>query len=123
MLNSANETIPTFGVPFVKKGRGRPPKPKDPLAVKSTDATRGRPPSKTISTNWHNIKDKTERSKQQNIEASRRFRKNKKIKLVNIQSEEQETVEKNKKLKAAVLNLERQITTLKNLMLEKSRER
>ena len=46
----------------VKRGRGRPPKPKDPLTdMEKNDgaaATRGRPAVKDISTNWHCIEDK-----------------------------------------------------------------
>ena len=46
----------------IKRGRGRPPKPKDPLTdMEKNDgavATRGRPAVKDISTNWHCIQDK-----------------------------------------------------------------
>ena len=46
----------------IKRGRGRPPKPKDPLTdMEKNDgavATRGRPAVKDISTNWHCIENK-----------------------------------------------------------------
>jgi hypothetical protein len=46
----------------IKRGRGRPPKPKDPLTdMEKNDgavAARGRPAVKDISTNWHCIEDK-----------------------------------------------------------------
>ena len=53
------------------------------------------------------------------MEASRRFRKNKKSRMQNIESEEQDVAAKNKKLKGILLDLERRVNTLRRLMLEK----
>ena len=52
------------------------------------------------------------------MEASRRFRKNKKSRMQNIESEEQDVVAKNKKLKGILLELERRRDTMRTLMLE-----
>ena len=107
----------------IKRGRGRPPKPKDPMTSPEKNngvaARRGRPAIKDISTNWHSIEDKIERSKQQNVEASRRFRKNKKTRMLISQSQEQIITERNAKLKSVLLDLERKVETLRRLMLEK----
>jgi len=67
---------------------------------------------------YHNIKDKKERKKAQNVEAARRYRDKKKAESDSIFAEEALLAEKNKALKSKAAEIENEVKTLKKLMVE-----
>lgn len=67
---------------------------------------------------YHNIKDKKERKKAQNVEAARRYRDKKKAESDTVFAEEELLAEKNKALKSKAAEIENEVKTLKKLMVE-----
>merc|ERR1712176_1071820 len=89
----------------------------------SPKSSKGRPPVKRTKAKSSRkaapyIKDKKERKKLQNVEATRRYRDKKKSELNDVESEEQQLAEKNKGLKSEVADLEVKVRTMKQLMVE-----
>merc|ERR1712018_690690 len=67
---------------------------------------------------YHNIKDKKERKKAQNVEAARRYRDKKKAESDSVFAEEAQLAERNKKLRSKAAEIENEVKTLKKLMIE-----
>jgi hypothetical protein len=67
---------------------------------------------------YHNIRDKKERKKCQNVEAARRYRDKKKAEADVVESEESILDGKNKALKSKAAEIENELKTLKKLMVE-----
>lgn len=67
---------------------------------------------------YHNIKDKRERKKAQNVEAARRYRDKKKAESDSVFAEEAMLAEKNKVLRSKAAEIENEVKTLKKLMIE-----
>jgi len=67
---------------------------------------------------YHNIKDKKERKKAQNVEAARRYRDKKKAESDSVFAEEAQLAERNKKLRSKAAEIENEVKTLKKLMVE-----
>jgi len=67
---------------------------------------------------YHNIKDKKERKKAQNVEAARRYRDKKKAESDSVFAEEALLDAKNKALKSKAAEIENEVKTLKKLMVE-----
>ena len=65
---------------------------------------------------YHNIKDKKERKKAQNVEAARRYRDKKKAESDSVFAEEAQLAERNKKLRSKAAEIENEVKTLKKLM-------
>ena len=61
-------------------------------------------------------KDKKERKKQQNLEASRRYRDKKKSEFMNVENVEQTLADKNKDLKSELADLEVKVRTMKQII-------
>ena len=74
-------------------------------------------PDDKLST-YHNIKDKKERKKAQNVEAARRYRDKKKAESDSVFAEEAQLAERNKKLRSKAAEIENEVKTLKKLMIE-----
>jgi len=106
-----------------------PSKRKKRAAVKNTKTKSGRVEKITPKTNgkkrgpyklstYHNIKDKKERKKAQNVEAARRYRDKKKAESDSVFAEEALLAERNKKLRSRAAEIENEVKTLKKLMIE-----
>jgi len=67
---------------------------------------------------YHNIKDKKERKKAQNVEAARRYRDKKKAESDCVFAEEVMLSERNKALRSKAAEIENEVKTLKKLMME-----
>merc|ERR1712039_634141 len=104
-------------------------KRKKRAAVKNTKTKSGRVEKVTPKTNgkkrgpyklstYHNIKDKKERKKAQNVEAARRYRDKKKAESDCVFAEEVMLSEKNKALRSKAAEIENEVKTLKKLMME-----
>jgi len=106
-----------------------PSKRKKKAAVKNSKTKCGRVDKITPKTNgrkrgpyklstYHNIKDKRERKKAQNVEAARRYRDKKKAETDSVFAEETKLAEKNKALRSKAAEIENEVKTLKKLMIE-----
>merc|ERR1712045_90759 len=104
-------------------------KRKKRAAVKNTKTKSGRVEKITPKNNgkkrgpyklstYHNIKDKKERKKAQNVEAARRYRDKKKAESDFVFAEEAQLAERNKKLRSKAAEIENEVKTLKKLMVE-----
>merc|ERR1712045_136853 len=104
-------------------------KRKKRAAVKNTKTKSGRVEKITPKNNgkkrgpyklstYHNIKDKKERKKAQNVEAARRYRDKKKAESDSVFAEETKLAEKNKALRSKAAEIENEVRTLKKLMVE-----
>lgn len=104
-------------------------KRKKRAAVKNTKTKSGRVEKITPKNNgkkrgpyklstYHNIKDKKERKKAQNVEAARRYRDKKKAESDSVFAEEAQLAERNKKLRSKAAEIENEVKTLKKLMIE-----
>jgi len=97
-----------------KKAVAKNTKPKCGRVDKITPKKRG--PYK-LST-YHNIKDKKERKKAQNVEAARRYRDKKKVESDSEFAVEAVLTKRNKALKSKAAEIENEVKTLKKLMIE-----
>merc|ERR1711878_39582 len=106
-----------------------PSKRKKKAAVKNSKTKCGRVDKITPKTNgrkrgpyklstYHNIKDKRERKKAQNVEAARRYRDKKKAETDSVFAEETKLAEKNKALRSKAAEIQNEVKTLKKLMIE-----
>ena len=90
--------------------------------VGSQKRSKGRPPVKRKAKCGRmfapHIKDKKERKKLLNAEASRRYRDNRKSNFINVELEEQILADKNKRLESEVADLDVEVRTMKKLMVE-----
>lgn len=106
-----------------------PSKRKNKAVAKNTKAKSGRVAKTIPKTNgrkrgpyklstYHNIKDKKERKKAQNVEAARRYRDKKKVESDSVFTEEAILAERNKALRSKAAEIENEVKTLKKLMIE-----
>merc|ERR1712038_1426808 len=92
-------------------------KRKKRAAVKNTK-TNGKKRGPYKLSTYHNIKDKKERKKAQNVEAARRYRDKKKVESDSVFTEEAILAERNKALRSKAAEIENEVKTLKKLMIE-----
>jgi len=101
-----------------KKAVAKNTKPKCGRVDKITPKTNGRKRGPYKLSTYHNIKDKKERKKAQNVEAARRYRDKKKVESDSEFAVEAVLTKRNKALNSKAAEIENEVKTLKKLMIE-----
>merc|ERR1719305_308441 len=101
-----------------KKAVAKNTKPKCGRVDKITPKTNGRKRGPYKLSTYHNIKDKKERKKAQNVEAARRYRDKKKVESDSEFAVEAVLTKRNKALNSKAAEIENEVKTLKTLMIE-----